>query len=322
MAAVENFIIPEYVHTAMTEQLMQNAQDFTTKSNGAIVPVTEYHQGDTIHDAFFLNPGEMNYRNPTTQAAGSFNALEASEQVGVKLYWDKKISFPMTQFKRYMTSMTPEAFSQQIAETLARNLTVTMINKAAFGIAGALHRSPFVDNTTDTLSPIGLSAIDRNFGDNASRLATYFMHSISLNNLGNSTLKGDSLAIGMAYEGNPATLGKNVYATDSLGFNAGDTNGDGTGDPLTYVHGLVPGAIVIQESERQELFTRIDDSETNLKVNITMEGAFTLKILGYAWDASTGIVLDDAVLGAPANWSRAVDDVKAGAGVSGRFREW
>jgi len=317
MATLESFILPEYVHTTMTEKLMQNAQDYVTKTGGAIVPVTQFHTGHAIQDVFFKGFGEMGYRDPTTLNTGTFNALQAGEQVGAKIYWSKKIQYPLSMFKAYTTKMSPEQFSDVIATTLTNNLTVTMINKAMYALAGSLGGTA-VDGSKASADLKALNMINRAFGDNAGRLINYCMHSVEAHNIIDANLNVDSLASGIAYEGTTGTLGRKVFATDSGAFDAGDTNGDGTGDPLAFIHALVSGGVVIQEAERTELVARVDDKSNNLTMNITMEGAFTLKILGYAWDESQGIITDDAVLGNSANWARGVDDLKAGAGVSGK----
>ena len=311
----------EIIETLMTEQITQNVRGFTQKTKGAITLVSNPHKGDFIEELFFKGIGAANRRDVTSAADAVFETLSTEEWTSVKLYYNKKIQFKRSDILRYGKKV--DALSGMIGQKLGDAVTVYMLNKALLALNASIRSNDeavVAKNCGGTLQLKDLIDGISKFGDMANNISSWTMNSAKFFDLYRDglSLNSDTLISGILYNANPATLNRSVYVTDSPAFNAGnaDCDGDGTAEtPLYASLGLVSGAVVVQNSEIQDIVTQEDIDGENHVIKTSLEGAITLKVKGFSWDMSAGINPDDATLGTSANWLKVVD-TKNTAGVA------
>jgi len=304
----------EVVNTLITERIMQNARNFNTGTKGTIVPLTDYHQGDFEEELFFKPIGDLRRRDPNNNNTAVVDTLDNSKHRAVKIYLYKKLSYKLTDIKRY--GKDPDALAVRIGEDLGDLVTVTMLNKGLIGAIGAIGagNNTVYDGSSATPDMKTLNQILRLFGDNIQALQSWVLNSNAYFNLNNAGIDSslDTVASGILYNATPATMGRNAYVTDSTALTDADGN--------DIILGLQSGGVVVKESEERELIQQIKDDGENLALQISLETAFTVSIKGYAYKDTAGANPDDATLGASANWEQAVSDIKAGAGVYGKVK--
>jgi len=311
----------EVIETLLTEQITQNVRNFTQQTKGAITLVSNPHKGDFIEELFFKGIGAANRRDVTSAADAVFETLSTEEWTSVKLYYNKKIQFKRSDILRYGKKV--DALSGMIGQKLGDAVTVYMLNKALLALNASIRSNDeavVAKNCGGTLQLKDLIDGISKFGDMANNISSWTMNSAKFFDLYRDglSLNSDTLISGILYNANPATLNRSVYVTDSPAFNAGnaDCDGDGTAEtPLYASLGLVSGAVVVQNSEIQDIVTQEDIDGENHVIKTSLEGAITLKVKGFSWDMSAGINPDDATLGTSANWLKVVD-TKNTAGVA------
>ncbi len=313
----------EVIETLLTEQITQNVRNFTQQTKGAITLVSNPHKGDFIEELFFKGIGAANRRDVTSAADAVFETLSTQEWTSVKLYYNKKIQFKRSDILRYGKKV--DALSGMIGQKLGDAVTVYMLNKALLALNAAIRSNDeavVAKNCGGTLQLKDLIDGISKFGDMANNISSWTMNSAKFFDLYRDglSLNSDTLISGILYNANPATLNRSVYVTDSPAFNAGNADCDGDANngaetPLFASLGLVSGAVVVQNSEIQDIVTQEDIDGENHVIKTSLEGAITLKVKGFSWDTSAGINPDDATLGTSANWLKVVD-TKNTAGVA------
>jgi len=154
------------------------------------------------------------------------------------------------------------------------------------------------------------------FGDKASRLEVFVMHSKPYFDLVKQALSDKifNVADVVVYKGNVATFGKPAIVVDSaslVNLVAGSPS-QTTYDTLA----LVQNAAEVAESEERDILSQPITGQENLVDRIQGEYAFNLRVKGCQWDTTNGGVNPtDTALGTSTNWDMVVSDVKLMPGV-------
>ena len=305
----------EVVETIMTEQISQNTKDFNTGTAGAIVPMTEYHKGDFEELLYFQTVGGLRDRNPNANNDAVVDTLNNLTERGVKKYFYKDVEYKITDIKRY--GKNPDALAVRIGEDLGRLVTASMLNAGILGAVAAIGAgtNTIYDGSAGKAGVKTVNGMLRKFGDAANIIKALVMHSNSHFNLNDSGIDSglDTVASGILYNATPATMNRKVYVTDSTSLDAGDSK--------EWLLGLVPGGVVVKESEERLVHTEIITGKENAVLRVHLEGAFTIGVKGYAYKDTAGAAPSDATLGASANWEQVATSIKNGAGVLGKVAQ-
>lgn len=310
-------IYDEQFFGGMVEQIEQNADAFNAASNGTIVLQPERLIGDFEKEAFVTQIANLITRRDVTSVAAASDLLAAqAEKAGVKI--NRKIG-PVAQtldaFRKIGENVSPEVLSLMLGEQVGKAIAVDYINTAVVGARAALNNTAAVlydHSVTGTLTHGALVSGMAKFGDKAGSLACWVMHSKPYFNLIGQALtdKIFEVAGAVIYSGSVPTFGRPVVVIDAPALLT-------TGTPDKYDSlCLVPGAVVVKESEERNIVNEIVTGLENLVVRMQGEYAFNLGIKGYTWDVTNGGANPtDAALGTGSNWDKVATENKALAGI-------
>lgn len=313
-----------------SEALEQNSNTFNEASNGSILLRPNRIIGQYEKESFIKNVSNLITRRNVASVAGVTDlGLTQGEFVGVKVH--RKIGPVANTFDSWRAiGETPEAMSFALGSQIGKAASVEMANTAiavalaaitALG-AGAKHDAIAGGNTTmqttSTLNHYNLSRMLSKMGDASGNIVAWVMHSKSyFDLLGNALVEKLFEVAGVTvYQGTTGSMNRPVVVLDAPALLT-------AGTPDQYsVLGLVPGAVVIDESEEQSIVSDVVTGLENLLLRVQGEYAYNLKIKGMTWDVTTGGASPtDAALVTAGNWdtARTVDPIKGGPGVWGYF---
>ncbi len=300
----------------------QNVDAFNAASNGAITLVTQAMLGDFESESFIKRlTGTAQRRDITSVAPVSDNKLQMGEYTAVKL---NRRHGPIAQtadaFKKI--GQDPEEMSYIIGQSAAADESAEQLNTAIAAVNASLSAIAAVNIDIDlALTHVHLSQARGKFGDAFSRIKLWVMHSAVFHSLVGTQLgvNLDSVAGSIIYGGGVGTLGVPTMITDSPSLVVVDGGGAGVNEYITL--GLVDDAIALTESEERELiFEKLSGFE-NIMYRYQAEFAYSLRILGMAWDQTAGGVNPTAAATATAaNWLNVTSDTKNLPGVRIRSR--
>jgi hypothetical protein len=305
----------------VVETLQQNTDLFNAASLNALKLVTRGIAGEYEKESFIKNTANLISRRDPTSVAGVTDAkLAQDEFVGIKV--NKRIG-PVAEtldaFKKI--AVDPGEFSvllgQQTGVAIAVDYVTNGIGSVLAGIKGA-GASLQYDATADTLKTPNHTALVKGmakFGDRASRLRCFVMHSDSYFKLVQQALadKIFNVADVAVYQGNTATFGKPVVVIDSTALL---TIPGGTAANIYEVLCLVEGAVEVAESEQRNITSQEITGLENLVMRIQGEYAYNVRVRGCQWDL-TAVAANptDTQLATSTNWDMVVADVKEMPGV-------
>lgn len=317
-----------------SEALEQNSDVFNAASAGSVVLRPNRLKGQFNKESFIKNiSGLISRRDVTSTADVTDIALTQGEFVGVKIH--RKIGPVANTLDSWRAiGETPQAMSFALGAQIGKAVAVEMANTAMLcavaGItnlgAGALHdastNTPSAGDMTtqQTLNHYGLVKMLSKMGDASGNIVAWAMHSKPFFDLlGNAlTDKLFEVAGVVVYSGNTGTLNRPVIVIDAPSPSLYvDTTTD-----YYNVLGLTSNALVIDESEAQEIVSETVTGKENLILRVQGEYAYSLNMKGMKWDtANGGATPNDAALGTATNWdaARTVDVIKGGPGVRGKF---
>lgn len=313
-------IYDEQFFGGMIEVIEQNADAFNASSNGCLMIVPERVIGNYEKESFFKLVGSLISRRDTTSVSAATDlALTQGEHVSVKL--NRKIG-PVAQtldaFRKLGMDSETASFvlGQQVGQAVAVNYINTMLealNAAITNVGSAIN----FDNTavgSGTLTHTALVEGMAKFGDNASKITCWVMHSKPWFDLMKQSIADKIFEVAgvTIYAGTVATFGRPTLVTDSDALF--DDNGSATD---TYnILGLVPGAGVIKESEERQIVSDIITGLENLVIRLQGEYAYNLGLKGYTWDVTNGGANpSDAAVATGTNWDKVATDNKSTAGI-------
>jgi len=294
---VSNFTIydAEY-QTAQLEVLAKNLNVFNAASNGAIVLRDRAVLGDYERNTVFDLPSTVAWRDNTSTSSVSDGYVTDSEHVGVKVNL-KYSPFKMTDDAWRKKGQTPETFSALLGAANATRKMEYLIGAATGILGNKLTSVASVTNditaaSTNTLNHTALAGALAKFGDQASQIACWVMHSKAYWDLVSNGLAGATLAPiiyeqagAIVYGGQPATYGKPVVITDAASYNEADSSGDYN---RYWTLGLTKGALTLDQSEPDVVVSDLVTGEPNIAHRVQGEFAINFSMKNCAWDVTSG----------------------------------
>jgi hypothetical protein len=309
-------IYQEEYFGGMYESISQNTNVFNGASAGTITLVGRDHKGDYKKESFIKDiAGLISRRDTTSVAAADDTAVSQGEIVSVKI--GRKIGpIAQTLDAWRKISSDPREMSFLIGQMVGEKKVQDYLNTAllaAVPAIGAIANLTHDYSATGTINHAQIVTGLSKFGDQASRIKAFIMHSKTYFNLMNAALADKIVEVAgvVIYQGSVATFNRPVIVTDS--FALLDTV------PATDVYftlGLVDRAITVEESEAEEIESQIVTGLENLVFRIQGEHSFTLGVRGFSWDTTTGGANPtDAAVATAANWDKVATADKDCAGI-------
>lgn len=313
-----NFVIyPAQFWGGVVETVQQNAEGFNAASQNTLRLVTRAILGDYERESFLKSTtGLVQFRDVTSTAGLADINLNQGEMIGVKV---NRTLGPVAQDRDSFRKMgvSPDEFSYMLGQQFGPEIAVDYINTAVGAVRAAISNDATLlyDNsaqTTPTLNHGAMVQGMRNFGDRASRIKVWVMHSKNYYDLMQQQITDKLFEVAGAtvYNGTIATFGKPVVVTDSVNlYTVGSSN-------TKYdVLGLVENAIEIAESEERDIISQPITGQANLADRIQGEYAFNVRIKGVQYSTTNGINPTNSVLFTPATWTKVVADSKEMPGI-------
>lgn len=306
----------------------QTQQDTAALGTAGIAVRARAIRGDYDYKSFVKKiSGLVSRRDTTSVSAATDLAVPMDETVSVKL--TRKIG-PVAQTldawrKAALAFASAEqgddgarAFSRYLGSMVAKDVAVEMLDTGLIAHWKALEQNATNVHTISangTMTTAALVSGLAKMGDAANRVRAWVMHSKVFFDLMqyqvNPSNNGDVVANGTLQAANPLTLNRPVYVTDSASLLVA-----GTPD-LYRTLGLVDDAIVIENSEQQELaFTLVTGLE-NLVHRMQGEFAYNIGLKGFKWDvANGGANPNSTAIATATNWDKVATSYKDLGGVS------
>lgn len=315
----EGIIYPGLVHTGLVETLVQNTDAFNSASGNAIRLVTQRRLGDFHQESFFKNVSSLINRrlvnvSPSNPDVTPSN-VPVDEHVTVKL--NRRIG-PIDQtydsFRKLGDSADLEVLSFLLGEQIAKAMQVEMLDTGIRAIVAAIQGQAALvqDNVATTLNTAGLVDTLARFGDASNRIGLWVMHSKAYFELVQNQIaaKIEGISNFNIASATPVTLNRPVLVTDSAALI------DGTSPDAYLTLGLVTGAVTMEDSEEELMYTDVITGRENIVTRLQGEYAYNVGCKGVKWDVTNGGVNpSDAAVGTSTNWDSVMDDVKDLGGV-------
>ena len=273
---------------------MDNAGDFAEKSSYALMA------------------GLYGNRDPSSTAALASTPLATLKAAAVKVGMG---SLPMeyTGSAFDWTKRDPREAGIAFGEQVGAAKFQYMLNSALAAIVGAITNvgaTAVHDGTAAVASLPALNQGARLFGDRATALATWIMHSKSLHDIYDDSLTNTGRlftfeTIQVIQDG----FGRILIMTDSPALffdNAGTDN--------YYQIGLVPNAVMMEDNGDSRVYTETQTEFQNAKQLMKEEASFNLGLKGYTWNTAVNQP-NDAAIALGTNWTQSATSLKDTAGV-------
>jgi hypothetical protein len=148
-------------------------------------------------------------------------------------------------------------------------------------------------------------------GDVSSRIVAFAMHSKPYFDLVKQSIADKIVEVAgvTVIRGTVASFNRPIIVTDAPALLE-------SGSPNVYpVLGLVEGAVVVTESEQQEIVSQVVTGLEQLAFRIQGEYAYNLNVKGLQWDTTNGGVNpDDTAVALSTNWDLVATSAKDGPG--------
>lgn len=318
MALSDLAVYSEYAYASMTEVLRQRIDLFNAATGGAITLRSAAHQGDFSDVAFFAKiSGLVRRRNSYGSGSVAEKKLAHLVDTMVKVAaGTPPVRLDPGQFK--WIQQNPEVAGAALGQQLAVDTMADMLNVGLGASYAALSAQTAVvydatGNTSpeDTLSFGNLNNGQAKFGDQASTISAWVMHSKPMFDLYGKNL---SNAERLFNYGNINVMrdpfGKLLVMTDSQNLVI-------TGTPNNYaVLGLVPGAVIIDQNNDYTANEEAKNGDENIIRTFQAEWSYNVGVRGFAWDKTNGGKSpNDAALLTATNWDKYATSHKDLAGV-------
>lgn len=318
MALSDLAVYSEYAYASMTEVLRQRIDLFNAATGGAITLRSAAHQGDFSDVAFFAKiSGLVRRRNSYGSGSVAEKKLAHLVDTMVKVAaGTPPVRLDPGQFK--WIQQNPEVAGAALGQQLAVDTMADMLNVGLGASYAALSAQSAVvydatGNTSpeDTLSFSNLNNGQAKFGDQASTISAWVMHSKPMfdlygKNLANSERLFNYGNINVMRD----PFGKLLVMTDSQNLVI-------TGTPNNYaVLGLVPGAVIIDQNNDYTANEEAKNGDENIIRTFQAEWSYNVGVRGFAWDKTNGGKSpNDAALLTATNWDKYATSHKDLAGV-------
>jgi hypothetical protein len=308
-------IYQEQFYGGMYEAINQNVNAFNAASLGCIRMVAKDLKGDYNKEAFIKDIANLITRRDTTIVTAATDlAMQHAEIIGVKI--NRKIG-PVAQtidaFRKL--GVDSKEMSYKLGGMIGdrkmkdyANTAIGAVEAALEGVAALTTDQSAAANITHTHLVTALSLM----GDAAASVKCWVMHSKPYFDLMKQAIADKVFEVAgvTIYAGTVATFGRPVIVIDAPQLLQ-------AGAPNKYpTLGLVEDAVVLTESEQEDIVAQVVTGLENLVVRIQGEYAFNLNTKGFQWDVTNGGAgPTDAAVFTTTNWDKIAYDNKLCAGV-------
>lgn len=317
-ATVSAFTVyQEQYISGQVERLAQNLNIFNGASRNALQLRNRNIKGHYEQSTFYSWTQDLINRRDITSLTGVESiGLGDAELTAVKL--NRRvgpIDVTLDTWKKLGRSQEERSFilGQQVADAKMKDYVELMLSALVASLeevgSGVVYDQ--TAESTKTLIPIALNNGLRKFGDQASRVLVWVMHSHPFFDLVGDAITSEvtGLANVVLYGGGPGTLGRPVIVTDSPSL---IEDGGSGGNDVYKTLGLVAGAATLIESETETMVSEIVTGLANLVGRTQGEYAVNLGLKGLAWNTGDGggVNPTDAAIATGSNWEQKVADIK------------
>lgn len=311
-------IYEDEFYTGQYEVNQQMVDVFNEQSRGAITLMPRIHEGNKTTQAFFQKISNLvNRRDPTVTTDVASNPLTSDDNNWPKVFGRIGPIENTLQSLKAIASDQQE-FSFMLGQMAQREKLADMLNTALLVAVTAIETGTdgtnYIVDTTDTIVYNDLVDLNGLFGDRADRILTYIGYSDHIDDLTKESLTVEDNVAGRTLAGQaPPALGRTLLRSDSSALK--DPTGGGTSPdvPSYKLLGLTEGAIIVEESEEDEIVAERKTGGENITVLMQGEYTFTVKLKGYDYIGSTPVTADSQ-LSTAANWNQTATDFKDTAG--------
>jgi hypothetical protein len=298
----------------MVEVMAQNVEAFNAASLGGIQLVPNIHRGEYEKESYIKKiSGLVSRQDITSVSSVTPLAVTQGENVRVKLH--RKIGPVAQALKAWkMIDEDPRRFSFVLGEQAAGDAMQDMLDTGLLAARAALVNTTALKNdvtagATPSISHTNLLDTLAKFGDKASRVVCWVMHSRQFFDLAKQSIVDQipDIASNVISAYNVQGFNRPFVVTDSASLINSSTY---------YVLGLAPGGIEIMQSEDQQIESEMVTGLEQLVMRIQGEYAYDVGVKGYTWDVANGAANPDATaIGTGSNWDASQTSDKDRAGV-------
>jgi len=318
-------VFDEQFYGGMNEVLQQEANVFNAASKNAIRLVTRASRGHFDEEAFFDAITTLVTRRDIASSAAATDAPLTSDEwkrpkvnrkigpVANTIDSLRKISSSPERFSFLLGQQAAQAKMEDWLNTLLICGTTTFQKNTTGGPSGLgtfIDKSGAAGNTLEYSFLVdGLST----FGDKASRIVAWVLHSKAVNDLlkESITIVTDRVAGATIFEGVAGSLGRPLIVTDSTELV--NTDGITSGTDSFFTLGLTADGLVAIDSEDDQIVSDLITGLENLVMRFQGEFAYNVGVKGYTYTDST-VNATDAALGTAGNWTQQMANLKSTGG--------
>ncbi len=309
---------PEF-YSGMAERVAQVIRGFNEASGGCIVLESRFLKGHYEKESFFPRPNNLvTRRDITSTSTASAIKLTQDETIGVKI--NRKIG-PVENDLDGWKKLGKDAreMSFVLGQMIGDEQLKDMINTALLAVEGWITSQSGLNydatgQSTKTMTHAHLNSMLAKRGDKASEISLLVFHSKPWFDLLGQAITDNVFEVAGAVinRAQAGTFNRPALIIDSPALT--DANASLTDTYNTL--GLVPGAVVVTQSEPETIITTVEGGYENLFIRVQGEYAYNVKCLGAKWDTGNGgINPTDAAVGTTTNWDSVAGDDKLKSGV-------
>ena len=310
------------IYTSLTELVDEKVQLFNEASGGTIKLISgAANPGDVAEEAYYEYLGGLVRDRDHTDRASTVAALDLNHLIDISVKISKgtpPVNIPPDLWMRINRS--PEEAAQVVAEQLAGDVFQDLLKDGLAACIASIRNADNGDgllihdatNGADTgiLTHRGLNSGARLFGDRATAIKAWIMHSGPLHDLYDNALQNSERLfqfenVQVIQDG----FGRRLIVTDAAPLvNTGSPEGFNT-------LGLVEGAIQVEQNS--DFFANVDTENGGENIERTWQAEWTnqVNVKGFTWDKTVAQPVTAAKLADEANWTKLATSNKDTAGV-------
>jgi len=315
MALSDLAVFSEYAYSTLTEMQDQQIGLFNAATRGGIVLQSGSHQGDYSDEAMWAKiSGLVRRRNAYGSGAVAEKNLEHLQDTSVKV----AAGTPPVRIDPGMMKWiqrSPEEAGVVVGKQMAEDSVADMLNTAILVYVAAIGQVANVvydHSATGTMSLVALNKGAAKFGDRASAIVAWIMHSKSAFDIyGEALTNANRLFVFGNVRVIEDGFGRPLVVTDSANLiNTAPT-------PDVYMAlGLTPGAVLVSQNGDFTDNVETKNGDENIIRTYQAEWSYNVGLQGFAWDKTNGGKSPtNASLGTATNWDRYATSDKDLAGV-------
>lgn len=315
MALSDLAVFSEYAYSTLTEMQDQQIGLFNAATRGGIVLQSGSHQGDYSDEAMWAKiSGLVRRRNAYGSGAVAEKNLEHLQDTSVKV----AAGTPPVRIDPGMMKWiqrSPEEAGVVVGKQMAEDSVADMLNTAILvyvAAVGQVANVVYDHSATGAMSLVALNKGAAKFGDRASAIVAWVMHSKSAFDIyGEALTNANRLFVFGNVRIIEDGFGRPLVVTDSA--NLINT----TPTPDVYMAlGLTPGAVLVSQNGDFTDNVETKNGDENIIRTYQAEWSYNVGLQGFAWDKTNGGKSPtNAALGTATNWDRYATSDKDLAGV-------